>query len=133
MSAALLFPPARSNENAALPPIPGSRVIPSDLPTPSRSPGKAHALSVPHVTNASSSVIGRTRTADPSSEAIDVPIAADTPYLHDAEVGPFRLPLPAHPQTSVTLQMVTTRRQEEGTQLLIPFGQKRSVTIELVP
>ena len=72
-------------------------------------------------------------TFHPSSETIDVPIAAHTPYLQDAQVGPFRLPLLAHPQTTITFQMATTRRQEEETQLVIPFGQKRSVTIELVP
>ncbi|HUT92350.1 MAG TPA: hypothetical protein VMY37_22840 [Thermoguttaceae bacterium] len=73
-------------------------------------------------------------TLSASGTTIDVPIAADTPYLGDAEVGPFRLPLLAHPQVTVTLQMVTTRKQSGTTdELVIPFGQKRSVTIELVP
>jgi len=72
-------------------------------------------------------------TLDPSAETIDVPIAADTPYLGDAEVEPFRLPRFAHPQVSVTLQMVTTRRRPGTTDdLVIPFGPKRMVTIELV-
>jgi len=47
---------------------------------------------------------------------------------------PFRLPLFAHPQVTVTLHMVTTRKPPGTTDtLLIPFGQKRSVTVERLP
>jgi hypothetical protein len=61
-----------------------------------------------------------------------VPIAADTLYLKDAEVREFNLPPLAGVEQKITFNMITTRKKaESGEAMLIPFGEKRTVTLKI--
>jgi hypothetical protein len=61
-----------------------------------------------------------------------VPITETTPYLGDADTAEFALPLAGPGQERVTLQMWTTR-MSAGHRLPIPFGEKWSITIRVLP
>jgi hypothetical protein len=61
-----------------------------------------------------------------------VPITESTPYLGDADTAEFELPLPGPGQERVTLQM-RTARASAGHVLPIPFGEKWSFTIKVLP
>jgi hypothetical protein len=60
-------------------------------------------------------------------------IAATTPYLGDAETAEFALPLPEQGREQISLQLQTTRKSADGRLLTIPFGERRSVTIRVLP
>ena len=61
------------------------------------------------------------------------PIMADTAYLGDAETAEFVLPLPEEGRAQIALQLQTTRRSADGKELTIPFGERRSLSIRVLP
>jgi hypothetical protein len=61
------------------------------------------------------------------------PIKSTTPYLGDAETAEFLLPLPGEGQQKVTLQLQTVRRLADGSELTIPFGERRTLLIRVLP
>jgi hypothetical protein len=67
----------------------------------------------------------------PSGRSVQAPLQADTPYLGDAVVPGFALPLSDEPQQTVTLQMQTRRKDPHGMPLTIPFGEKWTFTVRL--
>jgi hypothetical protein len=62
-----------------------------------------------------------------------VPIKATTPYLGDAETAQFVLPLPEAGQEQLALQLQTTRRSANAKELAIPFGERRTLSIRVLP
>jgi hypothetical protein len=69
---------------------------------------------------------------EPSGQALELPMAAATPYLRDAEFREFTLPATAGQQT-LTLQMCVVRTKPEGGKLTIPFGERRTVVLKIEP
>ncbi len=65
-----------------------------------------------------------------SAETLYAPIAADTPYLKDAEVAEFALPLSPGKEQTFVLQLAAKRRKADtGETLLLPFGEKRTLRV----
>jgi hypothetical protein len=67
----------------------------------------------------------------PSGKTIDVPIPRKTPYLADAELGEFSVPLSAESEQTVTFGMFTARRKGDAGAMTIPFGEKRTVRVNV--
>jgi hypothetical protein len=66
-------------------------------------------------------------TVQPSDKTIDIPIPRNTPYLADAELAEFSVPLSGDREQTIGFRMITTRRRHEGSVLTIPFGETRSI------
>jgi hypothetical protein len=97
--------------------------------------------SVGNIAEASWEVVGKpgdpgvvylTCRLEPSGKTLELPLAAATSYLHDAEIREFTLPTTANPQT-VALQMCVVRTKPDGTKLTIPFGERRTVVLKIEP
>jgi hypothetical protein len=61
------------------------------------------------------------------------PIKSIAPYLGDAETAEVLLPLPSEGEQKMTLQLQTTRRSADGNELTIPFGERRTLLIRVLP
>lgn len=72
-------------------------------------------------------------TVAPSGRTTQVPISSDTRYLDDDQSNVFSVPLGDEPQQIVTLEMSTIRKTADGSRLIIPFGEKRTFTVRLLP
>ena len=72
-------------------------------------------------------------TVTPCGRSVQAPLPADTPYLGDADLDLFAVPLGDEPQQAVTLQLMTQRKDSQGGALTILFGEKRTFTVRLLP
>jgi hypothetical protein len=74
-------------------------------------------------------VVYLTGRLEPSAKTIELPLAAETPYLRDAKIAEFALPSAADSQT-LALQMCVVRVKPDGTKLPIPFGERRTIVLQ---